>query len=94
MPSSWTRGRIFSRFRLVEIVENCETDILVSSIHRFKGLDSKVVILANVRDLQAEWLNQVFYVGASRARTYLTLLIDQQVVSLLPNTLKRRVTVC
>jgi len=87
-------GLQLGNFHLVERVENLETDILVSSIHRFKGLDSKVVIIANIHAFQADWLDQVFYVGASRARTYLTLLVDQGALSSLPAELQKHVMPC
>ena len=87
-------GLQLGNFRLVEHVENPETDILVSSIHRFKGLDSKVVVIANIHAFQANWLDQVFYVGASRARTYLALLVDQGALPSLPAELQKHVMPC
>lgn len=87
-------GLQLGNFRLVESVKNPEIDILVSSIHRFKGLESKVVIIANIHTLQAEWLDQVFYVGASRARIYLVLLVDQRALPSLPASLNKYLSPC
>ncbi len=51
--------------------------IQVSSVHTFKGLESRVVILAEVDSEASHFLDSVLYVGCSRARTYLVILYDQ-----------------
>jgi hypothetical protein len=50
-------------------------EIRLSTIHRFKGLESPVVILAEVDSrVAAEQLPGLLYVGASRARTHLVVI--------------------
>ena len=87
-------GLRLGNFRLAKSALNPQTDIRVSSIHRFKGLESKVVIIAGIHQVDAEWLSHVFYVGASRARTYLVLLVKEEIFPLLPATVKQNYHPC
>ena len=57
--------------------------ILCDSIRRFKGLDREVIILAEL-DPDDERLGQLLYVGASRAREHLVVIV--------PPELARRLT--
>lgn len=59
------------------------SDILSSSIQRFKGLEADAVIVCNVHAISDEALQQKLYVAMSRPRSRLTLV--------LPHTLKERV---
>lgn len=68
---SGLRGPIGS-FRLVEEVEHGR-DVLVSSIHGFKGLDAKVAVLAGVGRVDADF-RELMYVGCSRTRSHLVLM--------------------
>jgi len=51
--------------------------IQVRSVHTFKGLESRVVILAEVGPRTSRLLDPVLYVGCSRVRTYLVLLYER-----------------
>ena len=44
--------------------------VVVQTVHRFKGLERSVVILADVDDLPPAHLDQVMYVGLTRARVH------------------------
>jgi hypothetical protein len=50
-----------------------DADVKISSIHGYKGLDAKVVILAGVSDRIDRW-RELMYVGCSRARSCLVVL--------------------
>ena len=53
--------------------------IQVSSIHAFKGLERRVIILTELdREVYAD-IDSVLYVGCSRARTHLIILADENV---------------
>ncbi len=54
------------------------TDIRVSSVHRFKGLESRVVILTGLEDNDPAWLDPLLYVACSRARTHLIIVAHQR----------------
>lgn len=70
-------GKILGNFKLVWREPNTPNEIQVSTVHRFKGLERKVIILAEVdrwahKDIQA--IPRLLYVGCSRARTHLIIL--------------------
>ena len=59
--------------------------ILCDSIRRFKGLDREVVILAEL-DPDDDRLGQLLYVGASRAREHLVVIVPPELVGWLHET--------
>lgn len=61
-------------FRLTRQEPTRPTDIPIRTVHAFKGLDRRVVILAEVDPWANQELATVLYVGCSRARTHLTIL--------------------
>jgi hypothetical protein len=54
-------------------------ELRFSTVGAFKGLESKVIVLADIDDLCRPDSLSSLYVGASRARTFLALFIDQRV---------------
>ncbi len=44
--------------------------VVVQTVHRFKGLERAVVILADLDDLPSAYFDQVMYVGLTRARLH------------------------
>lgn len=62
-----------------------ERAIWVATIHAFKGLERKVVLLAEVDPWAGRNLETLFYVGCSRARTHLVIFHNHR---LDPATLK------
>ena len=65
--------------------------IQVSSVHRFKGLERRVVILAEIDRFAGLDLDSVLYVGCSRARTHLFLLMDANAPQFIKNCVKQAV---
>ena len=57
----------------VELEPGGPGQVKVSSIHRFKGLDAKVVLLIDVDPHRPDY-GELMYVGCSRARSYLVVL--------------------
>lgn len=53
--------------------------ITFSTIHTFKGLESPVVILTDVRHIESERDHALLYVGMSRARQKLSVLLSTEV---------------
>jgi hypothetical protein len=70
-------GMAIANFSLCTTPSQIRNHIQVSSVHTFKGLESRVVILAEVDPEASHDLDAVLYVGCSRARTYLIILYDQ-----------------
>ena len=56
-------------------------EIRLSSIHRFKGLESPVVVVAEV-DESAATNEALLYVAFSRARSHLVLIAHEKVIEL------------
>ncbi len=48
--------------------------VVVQSVHRFKGLERPVVILADLESLAAPFADQVMYVGLTRARGHVVVV--------------------
>lgn len=65
----------------------CSSDIYVSSVHRFKGLENRVIILTGLEDNDATWLNEILYVACSRARTHLIIVAHERSKDLLAKAL-------
>lgn len=69
-----------SRFRLVDISQDADKPLNVlkfSTIHSFKGLESPVVIVVDIEDVDAEEPQALLYVAMSRARSLLILMISE-----------------
>ena len=52
--------------------------IRYSTIHSFKGLESQVVIVVDIDEVEDERAKSLLYVGMSRARSLLILMIQEQ----------------
>ena len=52
-------------------------DITWSIVSGFKGLENDVVILAALTNIETDWHQGVAYVGMSRARTRLHVIIQE-----------------
>lgn len=53
------------------------TDMTWSPVSGFKGLENDVVILADVQNIEGPWWRSVTYVGMSRARTQLYVILHE-----------------
>jgi hypothetical protein len=51
--------------------------VTYSSISAFKGLENDFIILTDIEDLEKEWWRSVVYVGMSRARVSLHVLLNK-----------------
>lgn len=69
----WGLGQL-GNFRLVDFPSDAGGEIYCTTVHRFKGLESPVVILAEIDNDQLWNLSTILYVGCSRARNHLALL--------------------
>ena len=61
--------------RSLEVEQGC---IRFSTIHSFKGLESPVVIIVDVNEVEGSHEKSLLYVGMSRARTLLTLMVHER----------------
>ena len=67
--------RIHDTSRNLRPPEGC---LRFSSIHAFKGLESQVAIVIDIEDVNDERSQALLYVGMSRARSLLILMIHEQ----------------
>ncbi len=49
-----------------------------STIHSFKGMESRAVIVVDIEEVEADRSRALLYVGMSRARSFLVLLINER----------------
>ena len=61
--------------RMANPPSNC---VKFTTIHSFKGMESRVVILVDIAEVDSEWAQSLLYVGMSRARGLLVLLAHEQ----------------
>lgn len=68
--------------QFTEIVSNQKKQgyIYFSTIHSFKGMESPVVILSDIESFEFETQKNLLYVGMSRAKTMLYILIKKEAV--------------
>lgn len=66
--------RSLGRFRLCEKPQR-PNDVRIASVHRFKGLESPVVVLCEMEDVHAPARRSVWYTALSRARVGLFVLV-------------------
>jgi len=51
--------------------------IQISSIQAFKGLEAKAIVLLGIKEFQSGTSRGLFYVGASRAKTNLRVILHK-----------------
>jgi superfamily I DNA/RNA helicase len=69
----WRMGMV-GNFRLTDQWSAGSGEIFCSTVHSFKGLESPVVILAEIEPYGAQDLEPILYVGCSRACNHLIVL--------------------
>lgn len=69
----WGFGPL-GHFRLVDTPTDASGEVYTTTVHKFKGLESRVVILTEIDNDQLWNLPTLLYVGCSRARNHLILL--------------------
>jgi len=72
-----TEGLALGNFVLTRKAPQSSAQIQVNTIHRFKGLERRVVIIAELDEAAHRDKSLILYVGCSRARVHLILLHDQ-----------------
>jgi hypothetical protein len=65
-------------------------EILFSTIHSFKGMESPVVVICGITGVHTDQDRALTYVGMSRARTQLIMVVSEKVRKLMPELTRRR----
>ncbi|NJO84477.1 MAG: ATP-binding domain-containing protein [Blastochloris sp.] len=71
----WSDGATLGQFRLTWNMNSSDKrTVRVSTIHAFKGLESPVIILTELDAVYKDTLDQLLYIGISRARNHLVII--------------------
>lgn len=62
-----------------EVATGNSQSISYCTVSAFKGLENDFIVLTDIENLNAEWWRSVIYVGMSRARVGLQLLIRESI---------------
>ena len=68
--------------------------IATESVYGFRGLESKIIILCDIEKMSVEILDNICYVGASRARNILHIFASSETINLLSNGQKHTLGQC
>ena len=74
--SALTEGLTLGNFVLTRKPSRSPNQIQVNTIHQFKGLERRVVVITELDEAAHRDKNMILYVGCSRARVHLILLHD------------------
>jgi ATP-dependent exoDNAse (exonuclease V) alpha subunit len=61
---------------------NEKSKVLLSTIHSFKGLENKVIIISNIDKIRDEFKKELLYVACSRAKHILIVIGDEKDLAL------------
>ena len=82
LSNSALRGvREIARFPLVDVSRNLHVplpSLKYSTVHSYKGLESQVVIIVDIEEVDGDEHQALLYVGMSRARGLLVLMINER----------------
>ena len=72
-------GKRLGNVQLTDQLSPQAGEVLATTIRRFKGLERPVVVLCEIDEtLKPGRINSLMYVGASRAKAYLVVLVDEK----------------
>jgi superfamily I DNA/RNA helicase len=71
--------QLFDEGQSTKMRKQKDSYLRFSTVSAFKGLEADVIILADIDDLTSDESREILYVGTSRARTLLALLLCESV---------------
>lgn len=75
--SIWAKKRTFTdKYKIVWNLQPFRNQVASCSIHSFKGLEKPVIILTELEHLNQNILDELLYIGISRAKDYLIIVGD------------------
>lgn len=87
-PSKCLQGLISDKKFSLDVNDNKK--ILLSTIHSFKGLENKVVILSNINRIKENFKKELLYVACSRAKHILIVIGDDKELAFFNSTLNKK----
>ncbi len=79
---------IVKPFEVADLDARDVNRVSYSTISAFKGLESPIVILTDIEELEGDWWASVLYVGMSRAKVELIVLLPEKLKAFYENRLK------
>ncbi len=79
---------LVKQYELSDYISSKDDLISCATISAFKGLESPIVILTDIEEIEGEWWSSVLYVGMSRAGVELVVLLPEKLKSLYERRLK------
>lgn len=75
-------GLRVGNFELVDKLSLAENEVFATTVRRFKGLERSAIILCDIDGrISTDQMDELMYVGTSRAKTYLVLLMGKSAPS-------------
>jgi hypothetical protein len=74
---------------VVAVVSGKHHRTTYSTVSSFKGLENDFIVITDIDELEPEWWRSVVYVGMSRARIALHLLLNQKLKSVYQERLRQ-----
>ncbi len=69
---------LLGNFRLVDHPTGASGEVFYTTIYKFKGLESPIVILIEMEAEYAPDMQKLFYIGSSRACNHLIVIAHQE----------------
>lgn len=76
--AQWDR---LGNLRLTEQWPPASGELFTTTVHSFKGLESPVIVLTDLRPSEHQNLHTMLYVSISRARNHMIILADRALLS-------------
>jgi hypothetical protein len=73
-----------------DIKGNAKNVLLYSTIYSFKGMESKVVIVTDIDEVDSDKMRSLLYVAMSRARSKLILVLNNKIRKSIPDLIKKK----
>ncbi len=90
---SGVSGELEYRITDIRELEGYPKDCFVfSTVHAFKGMESSVVILTGFSDLSTDEQKSLVYVGMSRAKSNLVMIIGEKARKLIPGLVAKQLS--
>ena len=66
--------------------------IVFSTIQSFKGMESPAVVMCGILNIESDESRSLLYVGMSRARSHLIMVVNQKLKAALPELTRKRMS--
>ena len=71
-----------------DLYANNNSQISYTTVSAYKGLEASIVILTDIEEIEGDWWSSVLYVGMSRAKVELIVLLPEKLKALYESCVK------